>query len=169
MNKRTKTWISIAVAVLIVVVMLGIAAIGGTAYFLSSHVRQSAIDEAQASERFAQARQQLGSRPALLEVDDRDDVVIHRGEAAAGPVGAKLKALRALVYDVREGRIVDVDIPFWFVRMMPSGQMSFIDDNGIRFDSDRVRVTVEDIERHGAGLILDHRDRTGARVLVWTE
>jgi hypothetical protein len=54
--------------------------------------------------------------------------------------------------------------------MMPSGgRFSLLKDNGINFDSERTRLTVEDLERHGAGLVLDHRNARGAQVLVWTE
>lgn len=171
MDKRTKTWLSIVVAVLIVVVMLGVAAIGGTAYFVFSHFRQAPVEEAQAGDRFTQMRQQLSSRKPLIEIDDRDDVVIHRADPDAAVTSqSRLKTLRAMVYDAREGRIVDVDIPFWLLRMMPSGgRFSFLNDNGINFDSERTRLTVDDLERHGAGLILDHRDRRGSQVLVWTE
>lgn len=168
MDKRTRTWVSIIIAILVVVAMLGAAAVGGTAYFIYSHIRQTPIEETQAGDRFAQVRQRLGSRRPLLEIDDRDDVVIHREERGA-PGVARLQTLRALVYDAREARIVEVDIPFWLLRIMPSGRFSFLDDNGINFDSDRVRLTVGDLERHGAGLVLDHRDRRGSQVLVWTE
>ena len=171
MDKRTKTWISVIVGILIVVVMLGIAAVGGTAYFVYAHFRTAPVEEAQAGDRFSQMRQRLGSRKALLEIDDREEVVIHRSERPATVVGdTRLRTLKAMVFDPREGRIVEVDIPFWLLRMMPSGgRFSFLNDHGVSFDSDRTRLTVEDLEGHGAGLILDHRNRRGAEVIVWTE
>jgi len=33
----------------------------------------------------------------------------------------------------------------------------------------RVRLTLDDLERRGPGLILDQKDRHGSQVLVWTE
>ena len=169
MDKRTKTWISVILGILIVVVMLGMAAIGGTAYFVYSHFRQAPVEDQQAGDRFAQVRQRLSGRTALLEIDDRDEVVIHRLERPAAD-GDRLRTLKAMVYDPRDGRIVEVDIPFWLLRMMPSGgRFSFLNDRGVNFESERTRLTVEDLEGHGAGLILDHRDRRGAQVLVWTE
>lgn len=170
MEKRTKTWISVIIGILIVVVMLGAAAIGGTAYFVYSHIRRVPVEDAQAGDRFAQMRQRLGGGIALLEIDDRDEVVIHRSERSAISTDSRLRTLNAMVYDPREGRIVDVDIPFWLLRMMPAGgRFSFLNGQGVNFDSERTRLTVEDLERHGAGLILDHRDRRGAQILVWTE
>ena len=170
MDKRTKTWLTIVAAVLIVIVMIGAAAIGGSIYFFASHVRRTAVEDTEAGDRFARERQRLSTRRALIELDDRDDPVINRSEPATGSADARLRTLRVLVYEPREQRIVDIDIPFWLLRIMPSGgRFSFLNDNGINFDSDRTRLTVEDLERHGAGLVLDHRDRRGAQVLVWTE
>ena len=169
MDKRTKTWLSILAAILAVGVMLGVAAIGGSVYFVYSHVRQGPAEETQAGDRFEQVRQRMAGRQPLLEIDDRDEVVVRRSAEVSNGDAGKVQTLRAMVFDPREGRIVDVDIPFWLVRLMPSGRFSFIDDNGIDFNSDRVKVTVEDLEKHGRGLILDHRDRHGAQVLVWTE
>jgi hypothetical protein len=171
MEKRTRTWISVIIGILIVVVMLGAAAIGGTTYFVYSHIRRVSIEDTQAGDRFAQMRQRLSNRTALLEIDDRDEVVIHRSERSAiSATDSRLRTLNAMVYDPRDGRIVDVDIPFWLLRMMPAGgRFSFLNGQGVNFDSERTRLTVEDLEQHGAGLILDHRDRRGAQVLVWTE
>ena len=168
MDKRTKTWLSIVVAILAVMVMVGVAVVGGSVYFVYSHVRQVPAEEAQAGDRFAQAREKMANQRPLLEISDRDEVVMR--PAAEAPAGGRtVETLRAMIYDPREGRIVDVDIPFWLLRIMPSGRFSFMDGNGIDFNSDRIRVTVEDLEKHGPGLVLDHRDRRGAQVLVWTE
>ena len=50
-----------------------------------------------------------------------------------------------------------------------SNKFSFLNDNGIDFDSDRVHLTLDDLERRGPGLLLDQTDRRGSQVLVWTE
>ena len=42
-------------------------------------------------------------------------------------------------------------------------------DNGIDFDSDKMHISLEDIERRGPGLLLDQTERRGSQVLVWTE
>ena len=170
MDKRTKTWLSILGALLAVCVMAGIAAIGGSIYFVYSHVRREPAETtAAAGDRFAQMRQKLGGRKPLLEISDRDDVVVHHSETSIGGTVPKVQTLRALIYDPREGRILDVDVPFWLLRAMPSGRFSFMNDAGIDFNSDRIKLTVDDLEKNGPGPILDHRDRRGAEILVWTE
>jgi hypothetical protein len=81
----------------------------------------------------------------------------------------KLESLRVLAYDRHAGKLVRVSIPFWLLRMAPSKNLSFLNDNGIDVDSDRVRLTVDDLERRGPGLLIDSQDRRGSLVLVWTE
>jgi len=36
-------------------------------------------------------------------------------------------------------------------------------------DLEKLRLTVEDLERFGPTLILDHKDSDGARVLIWSQ
>jgi hypothetical protein len=44
-----------------------------------------------------------------------------------------------------------------------------IDLNGRSMDLEDLRLTVEDLERFGSILILDHRAPDGERVLVWSQ
>jgi hypothetical protein len=53
--------------------------------------------------------------------------------------------------------------------MAPTNKFSFMKDNGIDFDSDRMQISLDDIERRGPGLIFDQADRRGSQVLVWAE
>jgi hypothetical protein len=41
--------------------------------------------------------------------------------------------------------------------------------NGEAVDLAKMHLTVEDLERFGPTLILDHQDRKGSHVLVWSE
>jgi hypothetical protein len=81
----------------------------------------------------------------------------------------KLETLRVLAYDIHAEKLVRVSIPFWLLRLAPTRHVSFLSDTGIDFDSDRVRLTLDDLERRGPGLILDQADHRGSQVLVWTE
>ena len=59
-----------------------------------------------------------------------------------------------------------VSIPFWLLRMK-MGE-SAIDLNGNRFDLEDLKLTVEDLERFGPTLIVDHRSscrRAGPRLV----
>jgi hypothetical protein len=64
-----------------------------------------------------------------------------------------------------------VSIPFWLLRLLPGKNLSFLNDEGIDVDIDsaRVQLTLDDLERRGPGLVLMHKDRSGSKVIVWTE
>ena len=66
-----------------------------------------------------------------------------------------------------EGKLVKFSIPFWLLRMK-SGPIR-IGSYANGWDDSRVRFTIEDLERHGPGLLIDETERTEGRVLVWVE
>ena len=72
-----------------------------------------------------------------------------------------------IAFDPDDGRIVRVSIPFWLVRMKMRG--ATIDLNGNHMNLEDLRLTAEDLERFGPTLIVDHKNTTGERVLVWSQ
>jgi hypothetical protein len=172
MASNRKTWISILIAAVIIAGVLTLAAVGGTAYFIYRHVHAEFTNQRVADQEFTSARARFEGQQPLIEIRIDDEPVVHRDliPATIRP-GTKLQALRVLAYDDRAGKLVRVSIPFWLLRMLPSRNLSFLNDQGIDvdIDSDRVRLTIDDLERRGPGLVLAHADRRGARVLVWTE
>ena len=167
-NRRT--WVSVLIAGIIIVGILAVAAVGGTAYFFYRHIHTQFTPPENADAEFAQTRARFAGQQALIEIRHDEEPILHRELVPKAGVAAKpLVSLRVLAYDTRARKLVHVSIPFWLLRMAPSKRMSFLNDNGIDFDSDRVHLTLEDLERRGAGLVLDQADRRGSQVLVWTE
>jgi hypothetical protein len=165
-----KTWISVVIAAVIVVGILAAAAVGGTAFFIYRHVQTQFTPSENAGQRFDEARARFTGQQPLLEVRHNDDRPVVNHRALSGPPSTvKLEVLRVLAYDGHAGKLVNVSIPFWLLRLAPSNKFSFLSDNGIDFDAERVHLTLEDLERRGPGLILDQADRRGSQVLVWTE
>ena len=167
-NSR-KTWISVLIAAVIIVGVLAVAAIGGTAFFIYRHVNTQFTPSENAEQQFAEARARFTGQKPLIEMRQDDEPVLHREVIPASLPEAKLETLRVLAYDTHARKLVRVSIPFWLLRLAPTKHVSFLNDSGIDFDSDRVRLTLEDLERRGPGLILDQADRRGSHVLVWTE
>jgi hypothetical protein len=168
MAASRKTWISIVIAAVIIVGMLALAVVGGTAFFIYRHVNTQYASETSAGQEFATARARFAGQQPLIELRHNQEPLLHRDTVRARP-DRKLESLRVLAYDESEEKLVRVTIPFWLLRMMPSKNLSFLHDEGIDLDTSRVRLTLEDVERRGPGLILDQKDRRGSQVLVWTE
>ena len=167
-NRRT--WISILIAAVIIVGLLAAAAVGGTAYFFYNHVHTQNAETADAAREFATARQRFTGQPALIEMRRNDEPLLHKELITREAVDRPLESLRVLAYDPDDEKLVRISIPFWLLRLAPSNKrMSFLNENGVDFDSERVHLTLEDLERRGPGLVLDHKDRRGSLVLVWTE
>ena len=164
-----KTWISVLIASVIIIGRLAITVVGGTAFFFYRHINAQFTPRENAEQQFADARARFAGRQPLIELRMNDDPVLHRELFDASHSNAKLESLRVLAYDPRAHKLVRVSIPFWLIRLAPGKHFSFLSDNGIDFDSDRVRVTADDLERLGPSLIIDQDDRHGAHVLVWTE
>ena len=164
-----KTWISVLIAAVIIVGLLAVTIVGGTAFFFYRHINTQFTPRENAEAQFAEARARFAGQQPLIEMRRGDEPVFHRELVTEGRSTARLETLRVLAYDPNARKLVRVSIPFWLIRMAPSKNFSFLNNNGIDFDSDRVRVTAADLERRGPGLILDEKDRHGALVLVWTE
>lgn len=163
-----KTWVSVVIAAVLICGILAVAAIGGTAFFIYRHVNTQFAPNEKADAQFAEARARFAGQRPLIEMR-HDEPVLHREAIPAEMPAAKLETLRVLAYDTHAEKLIRVSIPFWLLRLAPSRHVTFLSDTGIDFDSDRVRLTLDDLERRGPGLILDQADRRGSHVLVWTE
>jgi hypothetical protein len=164
-----KTWISVVIASVIVIGILAVSAVGGTAYFISRHVRTQFVETEGADRQFAAARARFAGQQPLIEMRKGDEPFLHREVIPKEMPATKLDTLRVLAYDTRANKLVNVSIPMWLVRMAPTDHFSFMKDNGIDFDAEKVHITLDDLERRGPGLLLDQADRRGSQVLVWTE
>ena len=168
MASTKRTWLWIIFGVIGFMALCLVALVGGGAYVVSKHVKTELVGRVSAEEQFVRQRARFAGQQPLIEVQkaDSDDVEakVHRPAEDARKV--ELQTMRVLVYNAHEGRLVHVDLPFWLIRLMPSGRLgSFSGD----FSFDSGRITVDDLERHGPGLILDARDSRDAQVLIWTE
>jgi hypothetical protein len=170
-QNKLPTWASILIASVIVVGILAATAVGGAAYFIYRHVHTSFPPTESAEAEFVQARERFVGQQPLIDIRQHNEPPVLHTDLLKGQNAqtTKLETLRVLAYDTRAGKLIRISIPFWLLRLAPSRHFSVLDDNGIDFDSDRVHLTIDDIERRGPGLILDQTDRRGSKVLVWTE
>jgi len=168
MASSRKTWVSVLIASVIIIGILAVAIVGGTAFFIYRHIDARITPIESAEQQFTAARARFKGQTPLIEMR-AEQPVVHR--PAPGP-RHDLKTLHALAYDARAQKLVHIRVPVWLLRFMPTDNsihLSDLDDFDVDFDSRRTRLTLEDLERHGPGLVLDLTKHRYNQVLVWTE
>jgi hypothetical protein len=167
MNQRArKTWVSVVIAALIISALVIVGFVGGAYIFLSSHLHGQDVEPDQATAQLAEIRSKFAGATPLIEIASDGQPVLHKN--ATGERRA-VNAFHVVQYDARAGHISRIDLPGWFVRAASAGGRIRLANLGFSDDGDDVqRLTLEDLERHGPGLVLDV-SRRGGRVLAWTE
>jgi hypothetical protein len=153
---------------IVVTGILGIIAMAGIGiYFFSQRIETRTETPAGAARSFDQISDRFTGQKPLIELDERGHYL--RSNVDRKPVqDAKTpEALHVMAFEPNDGRIVRVNIPFWLLRLKLRG--SAIDFNGNRMELEDLKLTVEDLERYGPALVVDHRAQTGQRVLVWSQ
>ena len=166
MAVKVKTWVWIVVGIAVVCILGMVAMAGIGIYYFSQHVDTKMTTPAAAAHDFEEIKARFSGQP-LLELDDRGRLVkTHTNRPAAANV-KKPGELRVLAFDPDTERIVSLTIPFWLLRLkMGSTRFEF---GGSRVTLEDLRLSVEDLERYGPILIVDHKSRDGERVLVWSQ
>jgi hypothetical protein len=165
MAVKVKTWVWVVIAVFAVCVLGVIAMAGVGIYFFSQHIDTSSASPTVAAREFEEVRKRFEQQKPLIELDERGRFLRANPDR---PSGSKApEKLHVIAFDADDGRIVRLNIPFWLLRMQSGG--ATIDFNGRSMDLEDLKLTVEDLERFGPTLIVDHHDTSGDRVLVWSQ
>ena len=178
MASKTPTWVWVVLGIVGFFVLAAVGLVGGGILMVRSHVHTEYAEKQTADQEFARQRARFAGQQALVElrknVNDDDQMVVHRPPESAAR-RTDLQTIKVLVYDNRQGRLIHIDVPLWIMRMMPTsnrgtrGRQMTLRGNGVDFDFNNSDLTLEDIERHGPGLVVDGIDSRGAQVLVWAE
>src|SRR5438445_276524 len=111
--KTRKTWISVAVALVIIVVVLGLTLLGSAVFFVRRHINAQFTSNEVATQEIERERVRFAGQQPLIELrNDYDEPIIHRRTAA--PSG-ELQTLRVVAFDPHAHKIVHVSIPFWIL------------------------------------------------------
>ncbi len=167
MDQKTKrTWVSVLIASVIIVGALALAVVGGTAYFFYRHIDARFTPQDAADQTFAQTRARFAGQKPLIELSRDEEPIVHHA-----PTGERraVQALHALVYDDTSGKLTHVNVPGWLLRFMSAGGRVRIANMEGFGDDETAKLTLEDLERHGPGLVMDVKRHNGSQLLVWTE
>lgn len=172
-KKPSWTVIILGTAALVVVVGVGLVAIAGYVLYQQFAVQTTTTSAVSAEDEFAQVAARFSGQQPLLEIRDGDPVVNKmrmRLRTRRGERPQPIEALHIIVWQPDERKLVKLNLPFWLLRMTKGRpiRLSGHHDGG---DGDPVRlnVTAEDLERYGPGLVLDHTEARGTRVMVWAQ
>ena len=162
---KVKTWVWV-VAGLIGVGILGIVAMAAAGlWFVRSHVDVRTTTASAASSDFDTVRARFSAQKPLIELDDHGEFIRANTDRPAGTV--RPQSLNVMAFDPDDEKVVRVEMPFWLLRMKSGGTRFSMGGNDV--DLQKLRLTVEDLERFGPTLIVDHKDHRGTRVLVWSQ
>lgn len=167
MASTKRTWLWVVLGVMGTIFLLVVLVIGGAIFEFRRHVKNELVETAVAEQEFTRQRETFRGQQPLIEFVGReqgdDEARVHRPPASAPRV--RIQSLRVLVYDLAGGHLIHADIPGWLLRAMPYSRAGVFgpDDEFVKH-----RITIEDLERHGLGLVLDGHNRN-TRILVWSE
>lgn len=163
--KRRWIWIVLGVAFVLFCIAIG-GIIFAVSFFRDNMQVSRDVAESQAVSEFDAVYAKFpGQKPLIQLVDDRPQLVAER--ATETPTTQSLTTLHVLAFDRDSEEMVKFTLPFWLLRMKSgpirlSAYQQGWDDRGVSF-------RVEDIEKHGPGIIVDVTERREGRLLIWAE
>jgi hypothetical protein len=163
--RKRYTWVWILVGILVFCCIVIVGGITFTALWFRQNMNITDVSDSSAATEFDSVRAKFAGQRPLFEL--RDGRPQLNAENTGKTSTAPLTTMHILAWDSDEGKLVKFSIPFWLLRMK-SGPIrigSYTDG----WDDSRVSFTIEDLERHGPGLLIDETERTEGRVLVWVE
>ena len=162
-KRRTWLWILLGVFGLGILGVIAIAGFG--MYFLSTHVSSSSLSPADAFKQFDQVKAPFKDQQPLFQVDERERLKALRRLSELPAAKEPSRHMYVLIWSPEREKLVKLTLPFWALRL---GRQK-IDVGSDVFDVRRMEIDIEELKRAGSVLLLDHRDRTGQRVLIWTQ
>lgn len=158
-----RTWVKATLGG-VAVVVVGFALLAGTsAYYVFRNLDTRTANEADVSGEFQTIRTRFGARTPLIEVVDPQaaDIRINRPEE---PAGRPVSTLHVLTWDAEDRKVFKTAVPIWLMRFSSANVLSQL---GIT--PERFRLTVDDVERYGPGVVVDYSRPGKNRVLIWVD
>ena len=158
-------WAQVLIGIAIVAVFLGIGAIIAVTAYFSDKVVVSSSTPSEADEEFERVRQRFKGQAPLVEM--RQGVALRSNPRPPVAGAPQLTTLHILAWDAEDEKLASVTVPWWVIRLK-SGPIRFSTYTA-GLDDETVKLTPEDIERSGPGLILEAIGHRNERVLLWAD
>ena len=150
---------AVGVCGLVLVTLLGLGI-----HAVTSHVDvDRAPSEADVDARFGSVQARFAGTAPLLTFATGNTQVEHHRRATRSPVVPE--TLHVMAWDPDEDRLLTVTLPFWLLRLGDDDHVELdLDDESIDLD-----LTVDDLDHHGPGLVVNYVGASRERLLVWSE
>ncbi len=156
---------TILMAVVGVLAFVGIVGVSLGAWLFASAFEHETADEPAATLSFDDVRKRFAGQDPVLDIIGDETAVVRR-TPPAGPPPGRLERLQLMVWDPDDDGLSRVTLPFWLLRLK-AGPLDV--SSKVMIDHHHIDMTVEQIERYGPTLLVDHEGRGGDRLLIWTE
>jgi hypothetical protein len=160
MKKSTRTAIWVVAGIVVCTIVLFV---GGAVWFFTSAIESSPADAAAADLSIEEVRGRFRGMQPVMAMEEKGPVLVRQPPNTAP--ARDLKSLHIIGWDPEDQRLAHVTIPYWLVRLKP-GDINLSTRGG---ENVRVSLSVDDLERYGPALVMDHTDEDGEHILIWTE
>ena len=139
--------------------------------FVIQHRQSSPATSESAAAEFSRLRAKFSGQ-SLLDLQEQQESTASLSVETHGP----LASFHTVIFDTRNGsRIIRIHVPYWFGRLFARhagefhwlGELTFLGDT--EFDPEAIRLPLEQIERHGPGLLVKREHPDGAWFISWVE
>lgn len=166
-NPPKRRWIG---PVIVTVVLFAATMLAFWSWQFSRWSDLRVVPAQEASMAFDEAIREAGGGPPYIEFAVDGSVGVRRDLESDRPVG--LESLNLLAWEPEGGRLLRVRFPYWFVRAKMTDSLNIGTlTTALARDWEHLdlKVSEEDLERRGPGLVLDRTLAGGERLLLWTE
>lgn len=163
---KRRTWVWVVVGVLFVLLVLAVGGVIFTVALFRQNMTVADMSPTSADSQFEAVRAKFaGQQPLIRMVDGHPQFDADR--ASRSPSPKPLQTMHVMAWDDEEEKLVTFALPFWLLRLKSgpirlSAYSQGWDDRGVSF-------RIEDLERHGPGLLLDVNEQSEGRVIIWVE
>jgi hypothetical protein len=158
-----RRWVKVTLSI-VALVALGMLALAGTgAYFVFRSLERRPATEAQTLNELEQVRARFGTRPPLVEIVDprSGDVRINRLQSTDG---RRVSTIHVIAWKAADRELTRTHVPLWLMQFSSINLLS-----RLGLGPARLRLTVDDIQRYGQGIIVDFRGPGSDRALIWVD
>ena len=168
--KRAKR--SIVFSALSGAALIALTAVGMGLLFFGSHHQSNPVSEPAAEAEFSLLRSRFSTQQPLIDMSLRQPAET----STIGQSDVSLHTFHTVIFDTRGSqRIVHITVPYWFARFFADrdgefrwlGQLTFLDDT--EFDGEAIRLSLDQLEQRGPGLIVDYQHLSGGQFISWVE